>query len=206
MTATGCSKPPAAAPTVAASQLDSLLLTPAEASTVLGATDLQVTVPLNHNAAGEVPIAPPACLGAYEPASTIEGTGYLVVTSETLADATHIAESRHNVQQAVFNFSTAAQAASFVQAQSQQWQSCANKTLTYTGSNGKQEGWDSGPVEGAPPAIAMRLTERNTGGWTCQRALRSASNVVIDVNSCAYDTTTNRGNQVADAVAAKVPH
>jgi PknH-like extracellular domain len=110
----------------------------------------------------------------------------------------------HSLTQAVVLFPSAPAAAAFVSAWTHSWSACAIRGFTDTSNSGRVNQWTVGPVSLPNGTLSAARFQQNANGWTCQRALTAANNVVIDLMACSY-SLTNQGVIMADQIAAKVP-
>jgi serine/threonine kinase PknH len=190
--------PPAAAPTPSV-DLNSILLSPADINTVMGASNMQ---PTNQAEQMNVPpgtLSNPDCLGALLPiqGSVYQGSGYTAVRGQAL----NAEDPPHFAYEAAVSFPSAEQALAFVRTSADKWQACVGQLLTVTTPN-KIFHWNFANPTGAPPKITQVHTQLH-GGRACQHALSAVFNVVIDVVACGA-SITNEAGQVADQMAAKV--
>lgn len=198
-------KPPApttsSPPLVAPNRLGSILLTPAEANAVMGATGMQDQGSFSGADTNLFTTSIPDCLGAahiVQPA-VWSGSGYTAIRVDVL----HQPGNRytHNIEQAVATFPSPEQALAFVKASAPKWKACAGKSVVDT-LQGVTTRWAFGDFVGDVPTIAMMYSRQNARGWTCQRALSAVWNLVIDVKACGY-TINDQGLQAVDKIATK---
>ncbi|OBI81725.1 serine/threonine-protein kinase PknH/PknJ [Mycobacterium asiaticum] len=195
-----------ATPTVTAAQLDSLLLSPEQIGSVVGASGM-VADPNTTEMKDPGPnntLSDDRCLGAligYQ-TRTYKSSGYTGMLAQ-LVQRPNVNPGWVVVQGAVV-FASADQALGFVTTQQTQWQQCGGRTINQVNA-GKSIDWAFREVTGDPPKISLQR-EPVTGlkGVTCEHTLQAVSNVVIDVNVCAPGTTDQAG-QIADTMAARVP-
>lgn len=199
----GTSTPPepTTPPRVAPNRLGAILLTPAEANAVMGATGMQDQGSFSGADTNLFTTSIPDCLGAahiVQPA-VYSGTGYTAIRVDVL----HQPGNRytHSIEQAVATFPSAEQALAFVKASAPKWKACAGKSVVDT-LRGVPTRWTFGDFVGDVPTIAMMYSRQNARGWTCQRALSAVWNLVIDVKACGY-TINNQGLQAVDKIATK---
>ena len=114
----------------------------------------------------------------------------------------------HLAHQAVIEFPAAADTAAFFTAASTRvWPVCAPGRYTYSVGDGQPATvWDVGPVTQKNNILAATITEHDSEGWACQRALTAATNVVVDVLSCSAapeDTAVVIAQRIADKVTGQ---
>jgi serine/threonine-protein kinase len=193
------------APLVAASQLDSILLTVADVNAAMGASDMQPTTPIAHapREIVERTLSNPDCLGAFfvgEPPA-YHGSGYTAASIVTLHET--VENPDHRLGQAVVSFPSADQALAFVKASAAKWRACAGQTLVATHLQQVYR-WTVGDLIGSAPAITQLNTLEGGDGYVCQRVLRAVLNVVVDVNACGYqisDQAVRIAGKMADSAS-----
>jgi PknH-like extracellular domain len=189
-------------PTVAPDRLDSILLTPQEANTLLGSSSMETSVPINHETyTKNLPtVSNPDCLSTVgiilDP--VYRGSGYGGLSTDILLD------SKHQLSQAVASFPSADQALAFVENLAGKWRACAGQTITaqtipVAGGISSEGQYTLGSLVGDVPTIAL---SQNGASGDCQRALSAVSNLVIDVEACS-SPLTDQGRQIADKMAGK---
>jgi hypothetical protein len=189
-------------PTVAPDRLDSILLTPQEANTLLGSSSMETSVPINHETyTKNLPtVSNPDCLSTVgiilDP--VYQGSGYTALSTDILLD------SKHQLSQAVASFPAADQALAFVENLAGKWKACAGQTITaetipVAGGIYSEAQYTLGSLAGDVPTIAL---SQNGASGDCQRALSAVSNLVIDVEACS-SPLTDQGRQIADTMAGK---
>jgi len=113
----------------------------------------------------------------------------------------------HLAHQAVVEFPSPAAATAFLTRSADTWRACA-RTGRYTYSPGSQEGdvvWLVAPVKDQGSMLTMTTPQQGSGdGWTCQRALTAAVNVVADVMTCSYDVEDTAAGSIARQIADRV--
>jgi serine/threonine-protein kinase len=211
---TGCSTPrlptssattsSASTTAVAPDRLDSILLTVAEANTVMSTSSMQISVPIYHGTyTKNVPTmrSNPDCLSASGPAldPVYVGSGYSAVSTETM-----LGSDSHGLTQAVASFPTAESARAFVENLANKWKVCAGQTITAETIPApygiySEQTYSVGSFDSDLPTIALSTS---SGRGDCQRALRAVSNIVIDVEACA-SPLDDQGRHVADQIMAK---
>lgn len=182
------SMPTSTAPMVAPEGLDSILLTAQDVNTVMGASGMQPTAPINHAFRTGLPtLSNPNCLSAFFVATTLyEESGFSGISHEELQEPAP--GTSHTVGQVAASFTSAALALAFVKASADRWLACAGQTITQT-DNGHDTRWTLGNLVGDAPQLEQLKTFEN--GYACQHVLRAVLNVVLEVAAC--------GSQISDA-------
>lgn len=193
---------PTSPPMVASERLDSILLTVADVNTVMGASGMQPTTPINHGTwlVAERTLSNPDCLGAFFVGETpaYQGSGYTAASVVTLHEPVNNPD--HRLGQAVVSFPSPDLALAFVKTSVGKWRACAGQTLTATHLDQVYR-WTVGDLVGDAPAITQLHTLEGGNGYVCQHVLRAVLNVVLDVNACGYQIS-NQAGSVADKMAA----
>lgn len=215
-TTTTSSKPP-----LAQAALASLLLTPAEVDTVLGATGSKSDKTydaLQEDKSAEVfPKGykfPTECLFITGEglAPIYGGSGNTAVHGER--DLAPIPPGSNDpnpdVTQFVVLFPSADQASAFFNTSAQRWPTCANRQETVPGDEPDAPNiqWKVGPVSNANGILSTTVSVSLSKGTdsmsqTCQRALTVRNNVVIDTEACGKDPG-DAGVTAAKQIVAKV--
>jgi hypothetical protein len=182
-----------------AARTESILLGAAEVGNVLGDPNMEA------GAHGELrapqgTLSDPECLSAFEPFQ--ESVYRAHEPSAPHNQVVHSAGDAHRVVEAVAKFPSDEKARAFVEASAGKWGACANRTVTFTGSNNKAAEWTFSDVNGATPKITQMRTEAGASGRSCQHALSAEGNLVIEVQACGNDITDG-GARLAEQIAAK---
>lgn len=142
------------------------------------------------------------CLSAMDAAQALSYTdsGY---TDLHWSQARDNAENvQHYVAQAVAAFPSAEQAQAYVANAAAEWRLCADQTVVTVQPDQPPVTWRLVGVVGVPPKVSISKSREDTK-WTCQRALRAAANVVVDVTACGAQIS-DQGRKIGDAIAANV--
>lgn len=192
---------PVRQPKIAVAQLGSILLTPAEADSIMGATGMQDQGSFVGADTNVFTLSNPDCLGAAHivQASVYRDSGHVAIKADVLHEPGN--RYTHDIEQAVASFTSAEQAAAFVEKSAATWQGCAGQTVTDT-LNGNVSHWSFGPLVREATTIALLYAKQNARGWSCQRALSAVLNLVIDVKACGY-RIGDQGLRAVDKIADK---
>jgi PknH-like extracellular domain len=201
--AAACNTTPAPPPPpVKASAIDKLLISPAKASEITGATLAEVKT--SKELVGETDpglVSDPHCLGFIQVAGKVAyaNSGSTAVRTQQLANTmTAVAQQQSpvDVTQAVVLFPSAQQATAFFAAASKSWPACANKQLTISEPKMKafglpsQETMSIGQVSNKDGTLSADISsssviQGNALATTCRHVLTVTNNVAIDVSSCS---------------------
>jgi PknH-like protein len=171
-------------PLVKIDQLSSLMLTPAEAGTVIN--DPSLAGILTYSKANPVPdgfLSDLKCAGVMAPGGelTYRGSGYQSVYGQMLVD-----EDQPRVGEAAVAFRGSDEAQAFVVAATNQWKICANRTLTVNIEEPPVNWIGSAPHRSDGVVVLLRRMEGGQG-FGCARAMAARSNIVADVLVCGTD-------------------
>jgi hypothetical protein len=151
-------------------------------------------------------VSPAECFAASGPfQNSSYGSGYTAVLHQLFSKQEPQQAPNHTVEQGVVLFPSAQAAIAFVNASSQSWSACANRSYTTTYA-GMATDWRAGPVYTTNGRLTATKTRLGQGrnGWACQRALMASNNVVIDIEACSHSITYQAVN-ITRQIAAKVP-
>lgn len=191
-----------AARTVPVERLSSVVLSPAEVSSILNDPALLAESLKQVVDQPAYQLSNPTCFSALRAltAPAYEGSGFTGVRAQYFADPGTSVE--HEARQGVVAFSSAAEATALVNEAATEWQSCAGQTVTAeSGGTTQQVTFDR--VEGAPPKIGLRSTVAESPDRACQRMLRAVDNVVIDVGVCGVGLT-DEASRIVTEIALNV--
>jgi hypothetical protein len=211
-TSTTASKPPLAQPALAG-----LLISPADIDTALGITGSKnleaIDQVKNDNPADVFPKNykfPDDCLFVMGVAESLiyANSGFTAVHGERDGASTDVGAP--DAQQAVVLFPSAQQASAFYTTSAQHWSACANhKDDVPADADSPEVHWQVGAVannNGVLSATWSMTATKNgqTISGTCQRALTTRNNVVVDTAACKQDDPGNAAVNIANQVAGKV--
>ncbi|WP_208600881.1 sensor domain-containing protein, partial [Mycobacterium malmoense] len=211
---------PSTANGFSAPNIDSLLLTPAVVSRVLGAVNLQVksTQGMSDNSGLVTPFT---CVGVIFGADrrVYANSGFDAILDQTLqpGNYSYSTTGPTEVEQTVAVFPTAQQAQNVMTSSQRQWQSCAAGKVGYRvpGTNG-EVGWDFdlGSVQLRDDILTVSMAGINneSGDNACQQALGIRANVIVGARTCLVPTipTTatvadpNLAGQYAQRLASEI--
>jgi serine/threonine kinase PknH len=188
---------------VAATRLNSLLLSAPDINVIMGATNIQPGKPITAMGTSTMNVSIPTCQGALFTTQDVAyaGSGYTGING--LVSSEPGDNNDHWVNQAVVAFPTADKAKSFLQSSEDKWKTCVGQTVTVTNSSGKTYRWTFAPIQGSPPKISVRQTQEGADGWECEHAMSVANNVIADVNACGYHIS-DQASQIVDKIVDKV--
>lgn len=192
--------------------LEAMLLSDAEINTVMGASDMK-TVESGDQAmkqSSTINVSAQDCMGTLYPGltNTYQDSGELGLAWKTLqkpGGLPRAGESKNEfVDQdiAVFPLNTD-QPFTVVANEAGRWKACTGKTATVTYIDHRKYTWTINSPSGEAPKILQTYTQVGDPGYTCQRALSTVSNYVVDVKACGYNIT-DQANRIVDQIAADV--
>ncbi|WP_460359114.1 serine/threonine-protein kinase PknH/PknJ [Mycobacterium sp. ZZG] len=203
--------PPPPPPTFPASNIDSLLLTPEEITSLTGGAftgdppnvgSVELVSSSQGTSDNARTVDPPACAGVIYGAEqqVYENSGFEAIRNQTLGKT--ISDIDDLVEQTAVVFPTAEAAQAIVDSSTTQWQQCAlgHPTAYSSESSVDQDlGYERGfswyftTVTDRAGLITLRMSavdNLNGSAPACQVAMGSRDNVVIKVKTC-FDTDTN---------------
>ncbi|HWF70362.1 MAG TPA: sensor domain-containing protein [Mycobacterium sp.] len=171
-------------PLVKIDQLPPLMLTPAEAGTVINDPNLAGT--LTYTEANHVPdgfLSDLKCAGVMAPGAelTYRGSGYQSVYGEMLVD-----QDQPRVGEVAIAYGGGEEAQAFVDTATSQWKYCAGRTLTVNVQEPPVNWIASAPHRSDGVDVLLRRMEGGQG-FACARAMAARSNIVVDVLVCGTD-------------------
>ncbi|MCV7101279.1 sensor domain-containing protein, partial [Mycobacterium palustre] len=172
-------------PVVPVSALPQMLAEPATVAAAVGSPAVIVLPDAHPDAMWNAHVDNPNCLGVYHPAElpVYQGSGWTAVQGQVLREP---GDRPHNtVIQAVVSFPTAEAATDFASGQRRSWARCVGRSVTATYKDGS-ETFSVGNVKNDSDVLKARLIQQDSSGWSCQRALNTRNNVVIDVAVCSF--------------------
>lgn len=196
------------APSVVASDLQSLLLSDAEMSEAVGLPGL-----VSHDPYDEIPPSQgesyndPSCMGAvYNTMYTAYlGIDYTGVTGTKVGDP----ESKWgatDTDQGVVSFRDADAASRYVARTLIDWDRCADKRVSgKSGPDADIATWTIGFPTVTDDIPTLLISPEAGERFVCERAITSRSNVVIDVYVCAKNAQPEQAVAVVRAIADKMP-
>ncbi|MEZ0364735.1 sensor domain-containing protein [Mycobacterium sp. pUA109] len=174
---------------VPADRLDAILLSPAEIGTLMRTPNLHPDPTERDMISPTYTVSRPECLSALHAvvAPAYQGSDWTAVYSQYSAEPGTSID--HEVRQGVVAYPSADQADAFLQSSLAKWKSCVGQTVTVTNADGMSRRVTFENLIGVFPKISLFSTIDAPQDWACQRAMRSVSNVVIDVGVCGRGIT-----------------
>lgn len=194
--------------TVAAAE--ALLLSPQRVAEIVGAQRLEseTTPTVLYDDTSLLPEGEQLSPFALAQTGVYRGTGWLAVRPQKLTGQTS-PESACTVFQAVLVFLSEEAATAALNAQRADWQRAAGRVIT-TDIDNVQAVWEYSALFEAPAsdgggALSINRTQRDTGGWSVQRAIRQAGNVLVEVHASGRWSSPNGAGDLAATIAVGVP-
>ncbi|MCC9185568.1 lipoprotein LppH [Mycolicibacterium mageritense DSM 44476 = CIP 104973] len=187
-----------------ARQVDGLVLSAAEVNAAMGATDM-VFGTSRSSFVDNSDQTSPQCLEVSNMGQdkVYANTGWVAVHIQGVREP--VDHFQHLAHQAVVSFPHAADADKFMVSSARAFLGCANQRYTYRGENGDPDTiWNVGQAVNTDGVLAISSTEQNGDGWTCQRGLAAARNIVADILTCSTNPTDSPAVTIARDIADKV--
>ncbi|APE14263.1 sensor domain-containing protein [Mycolicibacterium pallens] len=180
-------------PTLTETDLERVLLTAGEVNGVMGATGIRVTASSQNMSDNSDGVSDVDCLGAIYGAEQLvyQGSDWSAVRDQVLQEPT--ADNAHWVEQIAVLFPTTEKAQAFVDKSRATWQKCGGTSIDIDNSD-VHSTWKIDQPDVSGDILTQVSVQRNAGGWGCQHALTSASNVVVEAWACS--------NSIADEARA----
>ena len=171
-------------PQLEESDLDSVLLTAGEVNGVMGATGIRVVASSQNMSDNSDGVSDVDCLGAIYGAERLvyQGSDWSAVRDEVLQEPA--SDNKHWVEQIAVLYPSADKARTFVDDARATWEKCGGTSIDIDNSD-VHSTWtiDTADVDG--DILTQVSTQRNAGGWGCQHALGTVSNVVVEAWACS---------------------
>ncbi|SBS79424.1 conserved exported hypothetical protein [uncultured Mycobacterium sp.] len=194
----GAAPTPANVPKLEESDLDRVLLSAGEVNGVMGATAIRVTASSQNMSDNSDGVSDVDCLGAIYGAEELvyHGSDWSAVRDEVLQEPT--SDNAHWVEQIAVLFPSAGKARAFVEESRTTWEKCGGTSIDIDNSD-VHSTWKIDKANVTGDILTQQSTQRNAGGWGCQHALASASNLVVEVWTCS-----NSINDEANVIATEM--
>lgn len=184
------------------SDLERVLIRASAVNGIMGAHGMEVVASSEDLSDNSDVVSDRDCLGAIYGAEKLVygGSDWIAIRDEVVQEPND--DNEHWVEQIAVLYPSAAKARNFVEESKAAWQQCAGRSVDI--DNGDVHStWDLGDFRAEEPKSGLILTQlteqRRAGGWGCQHALTSASNVVIEAWAC-----TNGIQDEAAAIAGQM--
>ena len=189
-----------APPPIRAAALSSLLLSSREAGSIMGAS---LSVASSSQGLYENEPLDDGCLvWAEAQRHTYDGTGWTAVRVEELRDRPD--DSDHVVYQSVVAFPDAASSHEFFADQVTDWAKCDDRRVDlHDPGDPNAHYWSLNTATEEHGVLTITRTEEENPRWSCQRAMTTKNNVVVDLSACAMDVD-DRGAELARRIADKI--
>lgn len=187
--------------------LQDLLLIAEEINTAMNAGDMVADTTQSMLVDDGGRTKPTECLAASSVGQehVYSDSGWTAIRIQSVHEAGE--DFEHLAHQAVVEFPSQAAATAFLSRSADAWRACA-RTGRYTYNPGPQEDdvvWLVAPVEVKDSMLTTATPQQGSDdGWTCQRALTAAVNVVADVMTCSYDVEDKAAATIARHIADRV--
>ena len=180
--------------------LSSVLLSPREASSVVGAS---LSVASSRQGLYENRPLDDGCLvWGQAQRHTYEGSGWTAVRVEELRDRPDNAD--HIIYQAAVAFPDAASAQELFAGQEAAWSRCDDRRVDLRDPGDPDAHyWSLNTATEQHGVLTITRSQEDTPGWSCQRVMTVTNNVVVDLAACAMDVN-DRGVELALLIVDKI--
>jgi hypothetical protein len=195
-------------PKITAQQLNSVLLPAAKINTIMGASHMEAGDVMHKMADESASVVPANCIGTLYTGenATYGGSDWSGVSDQSLQQQSAGPDSdvgHFYVDQTAVIFPSLDKAKAFFNTSANNWKSCGGQSVTVTNGN-DQTHWDVRDVTQTDTKIAQSRTQ-GTNGWSCQHALSTVSNLVVEAVACSLQVN-DQASQIADEMIANAPH
>lgn len=191
-------------PLVSSTALDGLLLDPGVLDTIMGASGLTVVNSSDKMYANHTPTDECLVTWVNVHEDVYAGSGWTGLSKETVQESA--TDYEHIVYQSVVSFPEALDAHDQYVSQVAGWAKCDNKQINERNTDDPEDRdnyWKVGESQEKDGVLTITRSPVGGDGWSCQRALTSANNVVVDIDVCA-DNVSDQAAQVAKKIAEKI--
>lgn len=191
----GAGPTPTNVPKLEESDLDRVLLSAGEVNGVMDATGIRVTASSQSMSDNSDGVSDVDCLGAIYGAEELvyDGSDWSAVRDEVLQEPT--SDNAHWVEQIAVLFPSAEKARAFVEGSRTTWEKCGGTSIDIDNSD-VHSTWKIDKANVTGDILTQQSTQRNAGGWGCQHALASASNLVVEAWTCS-NSISDEANGIA---------
>lgn len=166
--------------------LASTLLGVEEINSIMGADDIEVVESVEEMVDHSADVSDPACLGALYNAEeqVYENSGWTEVVDEVLTEPSD--DPAFWVEQTAVRFASADEAAEFYDTSKSQWQECVDQEISVFDGDYVFT-WSFEAMTVADTMISQSALQLDSDGWTCQHAMSTASDVVVEASACSMN-------------------
>ena len=167
--------------------LNRILLTAGAINKIMDATGMRVAATSEQMTDNSSAVSDRDCLAAIYGAEQLvyAGTDWSAVRDQVVQEPDD--DNHHWVEQTAVLYPSTAKAQEFVESSKKVWQPCSGRSIDIDHGD-VHATWDFGDFRAEEPKSGLILTQittqRKAGGWDCQHALTSTSNVVVEVWAC----------------------
>lgn len=194
----GAGPVPVGVPELDESDLERVLLSAGEVNGIMDATAIRVTASSEDMSDNSDGVSDVDCLGAIYGAEQLvySGSDWRAVRDEVLQEPT--SDNAHWVEQIAVLYPSADKARAFVDSSRATWEKCGGTSIDIDNSD-VHSTWKIDQANVTGDILTQQSTQRNAGGWGCQHALTSVSNLVVESWACS-----NSINDEAQRIASEM--
>lgn len=175
-------------PQLTEGDLDRALVSASAINGIMDARGMQVVVSSQEMSDNSAAVSDRDCLAAMYGGEQLvySGSEWTALRDEVVQEPND--DNHHWVEQIAVLYPNSTKAREFVEQSKDVWQKCAGKYVDV--DNGDLHStWFIGDFRAEEPKTGLRLTQvtsqSHAGGWGCQHALTSSSNLVVEVWACS---------------------
>jgi hypothetical protein len=192
-------------PSVAAADLNKLLLSPDDINTVMGTNAMVAGAPFTDLKQDQELMPNVNCLGAWQVAEQgVYGDSKPASVRGQRFTQPHPDNWDSLAVQAVVLYPSADEAQKFFAASSDRWSKCTNHRVNLSINGGPTTTYKFGELTKSDKQLSIPINQTPTGK-PCQHALSVSSNVIVDVSACT-DGAKDQAAQIAQKIEGHMPH
>jgi hypothetical protein len=191
-------------PTLSDSNLDQILLSADDVGSIVGGTGLQVNNSADDLSDSSDIVDRVECLGVMFAAEkkVYEGSKWKAVRDQVVREPGN--DKKHWVEQTVVLFPSWEKAADFLQKSQNDWENCANSSVTTQSSDNSSYDWKLGHVSRpSDTELTIAMSQQNSDNWNCQHALTAVSNVIVEGVACGRGVSSE-GEKIVSRIVQNV--
>jgi PknH-like extracellular domain len=191
---------PVGVPQLDESKLDDVMLSIGELNTIVGSTQMEVTLDVEEMGDHSAEVSDPACLGSIYGAEELvyEFTDWTAMRDQVAREPDE--DNDHWVEQTAVIYPSAERAQEFFDASKSSWEDCAGSAVSVADADASYL-WQLDDVTTEDALIAQFSTQEDADGWGCEHALSVVSNLTVETWACGYSITDEATIMARDMIA-----
>ena len=167
------------------SQLDDVMLGPAQVDAIVGASGLNVVVDSDQMSDNAEAVSDPDCLGSIFGAEELvyRSSGWTAVRDQIAHEPGD--SNTHWIEQTVVLYPEGKQAKDFVVSAASSWRDCSGFSVAVDDGTTSSI-WLIGDVSMREDVVTQVVAQEDSDGWECQHALTAVANLSVEALACAF--------------------